>query len=76
MNAASNHPPSILRNIPIGINKRLSELSSNQEVFDLAAPLYQAELDRCGYDHKLEYSAPNSDQQVRRKRTKIRIKIE
>ena len=62
VNAASNHPPAILRNIPIGINKRPSEISSNQEVFDLAAPLYQAELDRCGYNHKLKYSPPDSQQ--------------
>ena len=67
VNAASNHPPAILRNIPIGINKRLSEISSSQEVFHLAAPLYQAELDRCGYNHKLEYSPPSSDQQPKKK---------
>ena len=43
VNAASNHPPSILKNIPIGVNKRPSENSSNKEVFDLRTPLYQAE---------------------------------
>ena len=42
VNAGSNHPPAILKNIPKGINKRISEISANQEVFDLAAPLYQA----------------------------------
>ena len=55
VNASSNHPPAILKNIPMGINKRLCEISSSKEVFDLAAPLYQAELDRCGYSHRLEY---------------------
>ena len=55
VNAVSNHPPSILRNISISINKRLSEISANEEVFNLAAPLYQSELDRCGYTHKLKY---------------------
>ena len=37
----SNHPPLVIRNIPAGINKRLSSLSSNKACFDQAAPLYQ-----------------------------------
>ena len=46
---------------------RLSEISSNKEVFDLAAPLYQAELDRCGYNHKLQYSPPDSQPPTEKK---------
>ena len=38
INVKSNHPPAILKNISEGINKRLSEISSNKEVFDQAAP--------------------------------------
>ena len=74
MNAGSNHPPNILRNIPIGINKRLSEISANQEVFDLAAPLYQAELDRCGYSHKLKYIPPEDNHQANKKNKKNKNK--
>ena len=55
VNAKSNHPPTILKNIPLAVNKRLSCISSDKEVFDNAAPLYQEELDRAGYSHKLEY---------------------
>ena len=40
----SNHPPSIIRNIPAAINKRLNETSSNKEDFDEAAPIYQQAL--------------------------------
>ena len=73
VNSKSNHPPAILKNIPHGINRRLSSLSSNQEVFDLAAPPYQTELDRCGYDHLLEFSPPeNQTHPRRRKRSKKR----
>ena len=53
VNAASNHPPAILKNIPLGINRRLVEISSNEEVFQEAAEFYQAELDKCGYNHQL-----------------------
>ena len=44
-----------MKNIPLAVNKRLSCISSDKEVFDNAAPLYQEELDRAGYSHKLEY---------------------
>ena len=45
----SNHPPSITRNIPAGINRRISSLSSDQNAFDLAAPAYQKALDERSY---------------------------
>ena len=71
VNARSNHPPKIIKNIPVGINKRLCEISSNEEVFELAAPPYQAELNRCNYDHILKFSPPeDKSPQQRRKRCK------
>ena len=51
----SNHPPLVLKNIPLGINRRLCEISSNKEVFLEAVPPYQAELEKCGYNHKLAW---------------------
>ena len=36
----SNHPPITIKNIPAGINKRLSSLSSDKASFDQAAPPY------------------------------------
>ena len=60
----SNHPPSILKNIPQSINRRLSKISSNQTVFTKAAPQYQEALKASGYEHKLEFkSTDNSAQQ-------------
>ena len=55
VNVDSNHPPSILKNIPKAINKRLSQLSSNEDMFTSVSPVYQAALDNAGYKHKLEY---------------------
>ena len=49
----SNYPPTVLKNFPLGINKRLSEISSTKEVFMDAIPPYQAALEKCGYNHKL-----------------------
>ena len=36
----SNHPPSILKNIPASINRRLSGISSDRECFDNAKGVY------------------------------------
>ena len=66
----SNHPPTILKNIPLAVNKRLSEISSNEEIFNKAAPLYQRELTINGYSHKLQYQPPNQ----KKKRTKQTLK--
>ena len=68
VNAKSNHPPAILKNIPLAVNRRLSSISSSKEVFDQSAPLYQAELSRAGYSHKLEYHPPEE----RNKRKRVR----
>ena len=57
----SNHPPSITRNIPAGINKRISSLPSDQNAFDLAAPAYQKALDESGYNYKLTFEPPVED---------------
>ena len=38
INAKSNHPPSILKQIPAAISKRISINSSNKQIFQKAAP--------------------------------------
>ena len=40
IHSKSNHPPGILKNIPESINKRLSEISSDEGSFNKAAPQY------------------------------------
>ena len=52
VSAWSNHPPRVLKNIPLGINIRLGDISSNKDVFLEAIPPYQAELEKCGYKEK------------------------
>ena len=51
----SNHPEGILKNIPLSVNKRLSSISSNEQVFDLARPPYQEALQKSGYDFNLKF---------------------
>ena len=56
---ASNHPPTIIKQLPLSVESRLSKLSSDENVFILAASVYQEALKRAGYNHKLKYK--NSD---------------
>ena len=56
----SNHPPTVIANIPLGINRRLNSISATKEVFESAAPEYQQALDRSGYDHKLVFEPPSA----------------
>ena len=68
VNSKSNHPPSIIKNIPFAVNRRLSSISSSKEIFDAAAPIYQAELQRAGYKHKLEYNEQQAPKRKRRRK--------
>ena len=52
----SNHPPSVIRNIPEAINRRISALSSNEEIFNGVAKVYQDALKKAGYDYKLKFN--------------------
>ena len=64
----SNHPPNILKNIPLNVNKRLSSISANKEAFDAAKPPYQAALDKAGYQHRLEFIEPNENNENNERR--------
>ena len=64
----SNHPPSIIENLPAGINKRLSSLSANEEIFNQAVPIYQEALRKSGYEYKLKFEAPPKNPSPPRKR--------
>ena len=68
VNAQSNHPPVVLENIPEGVNKRLSEISSDEEAFSKAAPAHQKALDESGHNYKLKYQQPARNQPEKRKR--------
>ena len=56
----SNHPPAVVKNIPVNVNKRLSNISSDEKMFQKAAPLFQEAIDKSGYNFKLTYQ-PKTD---------------
>ena len=71
----SNHPPSIIKNIPENVNKRLTAISSNETVFKKAAPIYQEALQRSGYTYELKYQPStniNKHQKAKQERKRQR----
>lgn len=67
----SNHPPITTKNIPAGINKRLSSLSSDKASFDKAVPPYQKALDEGGYQYTLHYEPTTTAKRKNRQRSNI-----
>ena len=51
----SDHPPSIIKQIPKSTATRLSSLSSSKEIFLEAAQSYEQNVASCGYKEKLTY---------------------
>ena len=49
----SNHPPSIIKQLPLSVERRLSKLSSNEKIFNDSIHIYQEALIKGGYNNKL-----------------------
>ena len=64
-------PAVIINNIPETINHRLSSISSNEPIFNNAAPPYQEALQKSGYNYKLKFK-PNQTNDQQRKRNRQR----
>ena len=56
INAKSNHPPNILRDLHSLINKRLSDLSCTEEDYEKAKLLYETALNESGSKTTLTYT--------------------
>ena len=64
----SDHPPSIIKEIPRSIEKRLSILSSSKDIFQESAIYYEKYLKNSGYKTKLQYQQPKENNQNKKKR--------
>ena len=71
----SNHPKNVLKNIPIAVEKRLSNLSSDENTFNNAKVQYENALKLAGHKADLKYNPdPNfgkSKEKQKRKRNII-----
>ena len=75
----SNHPPTVIKQIPISIQNRLSTISSNQTVFDQHKREYEKALKEAGHATTLVFTPkPNNDNNnnnAQRKRKRKNRKI-
>ena len=49
----SDQTPSILKQLPVSIEKQVSSLSSSKEIFEETVPYYEQYFSNCGYKKKL-----------------------
>ena len=63
----SNHPPSIIKQIPSMISKRISDISCDSDHFNKASPDYNTALKKSRFNENIKYS-PRQLKQRNRKR--------
>ena len=64
----SDHPPSIIKEIPQSIEKGLSILSSSKNIFQESAIYYEKCLKNSGYNTKLQYQQPRENNQNKKEK--------
>ena len=52
INKNSNHPPTVLRQLAKSVSKRISETSSNEQIFKEFIPIYEEALKKSGFHEK------------------------
>ena len=67
----SNHPPTILKNIPDAINRRVTSISSSEQVYDQAIPTYKEALKNSGYSTPISYPDKNLTSRKRQRERKV-----
>ena len=70
INTKSCHPPNIIKQLPLMIEKRISDLSSNETLFNEEKDLYNTALKTAGYKHNIQYKqqAQHTTNTARKKR--------
>ena len=68
----SNHPPSIIKNLPKSINKRLSTNSKNAQIFNEARPAYTEALKKNGYNTNLQFDKAGTNKSNEKNKTRKR----
>ena len=71
INRHSNHPPTIIKQLPAMIEKRLSELSCNEAEFNHAKEPYNEALRKSGYTASLQFRKSAPREKSARKRNII-----
>ena len=71
INAKSNHPPSVIRQIPASVSKRISNLSCDSNDFNKSSQLYNDALKSSRYNENIQY-VRNQNQGVNKSKNRLR----
>ena len=63
INKEFNHPPNLIKHLPASIEKRLSNNSFDEKIFQESAIYYEDTLNKAGYIDKVAYHAPSASDQ-------------
>ncbi len=69
VNKKSNHPPSVIKQIPHSINQRISSISCDEREFEKAKPVYEEALKQSGYDVCLKFCT--NEKKTRKRQRKV-----
>ena len=72
VNAKSNHPPVVIKHLPMNITERLSSISCNKDEFNKSKPIYAEALKKSGFDGNMSFIDPATR---KNKRKRIRKNI-
>ena len=72
INARSNHPKSVIKQVRNSVEKRLSAISSSEEIFNKAKTEYERALKESGHASNLEFT-PTSPQSKRKRQRRETI---
>ena len=70
INKDSNHPPNVLKELPKAINKRITDILCNQDIFDAAKSTYGQALRKSGFNEELKYNNKDSEEHTTNKEKK------
>ena len=70
INQKSNHPPAIIKSIPEAVNKRISSISQNEQIFNSAKAPYQEALAKSGFEYELKYQQPTRSNNKNKNRSR------
>ena len=71
IHSQSNHPPSITKQLSSMTNRRISNLSCNENEFNKAKPLYVSTLKNSGFNYSMKFEAPVENTRRNRNRKVI-----
>ena len=69
INRNSNHPPTIIKEIPKAIAKRISDISSSEVVFSESMPIYSVALTKSGFHDNTTFIPKTTNTKTNKKKT-------